>query len=104
MDSLSRDLLIMKDCGVLMPTAFTPNSDGLNDVIKPNLSGVKGLKRFSIYNRHGQIVFSTTREDHGWDGTFNGTRLESGVFVWIVEYSLEDDSVRLQKGTLTLIR
>jgi gliding motility-associated-like protein len=103
-DSLTKDLLVMKDCGVLMPTAFTPNSDGLNDVIKPNLSGVKGLKRYTVYNRNGQIVFSTIREDHGWDGTLNGSRLESGVFVWIVEYYLDDDTVRIQKGTLTLIR
>ncbi len=103
-DSLKMDLVIMKDCGVLMPTAFTPNNDGLNDVIRPNLSGVKGLKRFTIYNRNGQVVFSTTREDHGWDGTYNGMKLESAVFVWIVEYTRDDDSVQMQKGTLTLIR
>ena len=87
-----------------MPTGFTPNGDGLNDVIKPNVSGVKGLRRFAVYNRNGQVVFSTTREDHGWDGTYNGVRLESGVFVWLVEYMLDDDSVQVQKGTLTLIR
>ena len=103
-DTTQGNIVIMKDCGVLMPTAFTPNSDGLNDIIRPNLSGVKGLKRFTIYNRHGQIVFSTAREDHGWDGTLNGTKLESGVFVWIVEYYSDDDIVLVQKGTLTLIR
>ena len=103
-DSIQKDFIIMKDCGVLMPSAFTPNSDGLNDVIKPNLSGVKGLRRFTVYNRNGQIIFSTTRENHGWDGSYNGGKLESGVFVWIVEYLTDDDKSHIQKGTVTLIR
>lgn len=103
-DSLQKSVFIMKDCGVLMPSAFTPNRDGLNDVIKPSLSGVKGLKRFSVYNRNGQLLFSTTKENDGWDGNYNGIRLETAVFVWVVEYLTDDNKSHLQKGTFTLIR
>lgn len=103
-DSLQKNFYVMNDCGVLMPTAFTPNRDGLNDIIKPNLSGVKALKRFAVYNRNGQIVFTTTKENEGWDGTYNGVNLETAVFVWVVEYITSDDKSHLQKGMFTLIR
>ncbi len=103
-DSLQKNFYVVNDCGVLMPTAFTPNRDGLNDVIRPNLSGVKALKRFAVYNRNGQIVFTTTKESEGWDGTYNGVNLETAVFVWVVEYITSDDKSHLQKGTFTLIR
>ncbi|HEX7847177.1 MAG TPA: gliding motility-associated C-terminal domain-containing protein [Chitinophagaceae bacterium] len=99
-----KDIFVLKDCGVLMPSGFTPNNDGLNDLLKPNLSGVKGLKRFAVYNRHGQIVFSTVTEGVGWDGTHKGMKLDSGVYVWIVELITNDDKTQIQKGTITLIR
>jgi len=103
-DSTEKDILVMKDCGVLMPSAFTPNRDGLNDVIRPSLSGVKGLKRFTVYNRQGQVLFTTTKENEGWDGNYNGLKLETAVFVWVVEYFTDDNKTQLQKGTFTLIR
>jgi gliding motility-associated-like protein len=87
-----------------VPTAFTPNGDGLNDELIPHLGGTKGLKRFSVYNRNGSIVFSTTREGEGWDGTYKGIKLDSGVFVWILEYISGDDQPAIEKGTITLIR
>jgi gliding motility-associated-like protein len=103
-DSLQKIFYVMKDCGVLMPSGFTPNRDGLNDVIRPNLAGVKALKRFSVYNRSGQLVFSTTKENEGWDGSYNGLSLGTAVFVWVVEYITDDDQSHMQKGTFTLIK
>lgn len=103
-DSMQKNLYVMQDCGVLMPSAFTPNRDGLNDVIKPTLSGVKAIKKFVVYNRFGQIVFSTSKENEGWDGSYKGVSLDTAVFVWVVEYITNDDILQTQKGTFTLIK
>lgn len=89
---------------VFVPTAFTPNNDGLNDVVRPIAVGIRRINYFSIFNRWGQQVFTTTQNKRGWDGTINGRLQNNGVFVWMV--SAEDylgNSIFL-KGTVTLIR
>jgi gliding motility-associated-like protein len=97
-------MLVLKKPGVYLPSAFTPNNDGLNDVIKPYLVGMRSLKRFTIYNRNGNVVFSTTKQNEGWNGTYQGRQSEVGVYVWMVEYTGTDDKVLLQKGTISLVR
>ncbi len=103
-DSTRKAITVLKECGVIMPTAFTPNNDGLNDRLKPFLAGVQGLRRFTIYNRLGQVVFNTTSEGMGWDGTFRGVPLDPAVFVWTIEYFSNSGKAQIQKGTVTLIR
>ncbi|MBK5271337.1 MAG: gliding motility-associated C-terminal domain-containing protein, partial [Bacteroidia bacterium] len=103
-DSIQKTISVQENCLPYMPTAFTPNGDGLNDIVKPYLAGIKTLKRFAVYNRNGNIVFSTQKEGEGWDGTYKGTKLDPDVFVWMLEYITIDDRPAVQKGTLTLIR
>lgn len=89
---------------VFVPTGFTPNGDGLNDVVRPIAVGVKEIKYFRVYNRWGQMVFSTTTNGHGWDGRINGAPQASNVFVWMVgavDYTGKNITL---KGTVTLIR
>ncbi len=95
---------ILKEPGYYLPTAFTPNGDGLNDLARPYLIGMKGLKRFSIFNRWGNLVFHTVKEGEGWDGRYKGLPQEPGVFVWLLEYITPDDKVMTAKGTITVIR
>ncbi len=104
MDSIQKNISILENCSVYLPTAFTPNGDGLNDIIKPYLVGMKSLKRFAIYNRFGNIVFLTQKEGEGWDGTYKGIKLDPAVFIWMLEYIGNDDRLVIKKGTLTLIR
>ncbi|MBM3415479.1 MAG: T9SS type B sorting domain-containing protein [Bacteroidetes bacterium] len=89
---------------VFVPTAFTPNNDGLNDVIRPIAVGIRRILYFSVYNRWGERVFITTHNKHGWDGIHNGKPQASGVYVWML--SAEDYLGRplFLKGTVTLIR
>ncbi|MEJ7822743.1 MAG: T9SS type B sorting domain-containing protein [Chitinophagaceae bacterium] len=100
---------------VHVPSAFTPNGDGLNDFFYPiNIEDYPGAK-FWVYNRFGQVVFYSqgpaTREAYSWDGKFNGIPQGSAVFPWIVEipgcpsniYSASDGEGK-SKGTVTLIR
>jgi gliding motility-associated-like protein len=89
---------------VFVPTAFTPNGDGRNDVLKPIAAGMQRVEFFSIYNRWGQLVFSTAINGKGWDGTASGMPQGSGVFVWIVKAIDYTGTPYFQKGTVTLIR
>jgi len=89
---------------VFVPTAFTPNSDGKNDVIKPILAGIKELKYFRIFNRWGQLVFETQQDGVGWDGKVNGQTQGTYVFVWTVSAVDYLDQPYFSKGLVTLIR
>jgi gliding motility-associated-like protein len=89
---------------VFVPSAFTPNGDGLNDVIRPIAVGVRDIKYFRIFNRWGQMLFSTTVNQKGWDGKIKGTPQGSNVFVWMVSAIDYTGKPIFLKGTVTLIR
>lgn len=89
---------------VFVPTAFTPNGDGLNDVVKPIAVGIKRINFFSIYNRWGQLLFKTSINGHGWDGRIRGVPQSSNVFVWMVSAVDYLDKPLFLKGTVTLIK
>jgi gliding motility-associated-like protein len=86
-----------------IPSAFTPNGDGLNDVfrIPPGSSFV--LQQFAIYDRWGHIIFSTKDISQGWDGTMKGIPAASGSYVYHIKGSFNNEPVN-EKGTVTLIR
>ncbi len=89
---------------VFVPSAFTPNGDGLNDVIRPIAVGVQQIKYFRIFNRWGQLLFHTTTNEQGWDGKISGTPQGSNVFVWMVSAIDYLGKPIFLKGTVTLIR
>ncbi|SFP99915.1 PKD domain-containing protein [Parafilimonas terrae] len=89
---------------IFVPTGFTPNHDGLNDVEKPILVGIKSFKYFGVYNRWGQRVFFTEQQGKGWDGTWNGTPQPAGTYVFIALGTDYTNKEILRKGTFVLIR
>jgi len=89
---------------IFVPTAFTPNGDGRNDILKPTVAGLKQFSFFRIFNRYGQLVYTTSEVGKGWDGTLGGTQQPSGTYVFEaagVDYL--DHAIR-RKGTVVLIR
>jgi len=88
-----------------MPTAFTPNNDGLNDIFRIcNLHGQK-LVEFSVYNRWGQMIYHNESDPKkGWDGTFNGAPQDMGIYNYIYILSEPDGTNKIYKGDVTLIR
>ncbi len=92
------------DPDMYVPNAFTPNKDGLNDVIRPILLGIKELKYFRVYNRWGQMVFSTSAREKGWDGNFGGRPQEAGTYVWMAEGVTYTGITKQKKGYVVLIR
>ncbi len=96
---------VIKEVKVYVPTAFTPNNDGLNDFIKPIMMGIKELQYFRIYNRWGQVVYDYNHGDpQGWNGKIGGQLQTTGVYVWMFSAIGWDKKVHTQKGTLALIR
>ena len=96
----------LKGCGtgVFIPTAFTPNGDGKNDLFKAVLHGKVSSFKLEVYDRAGQLIFRTTNPDMGWNGAFKGVYYTSSVFVWQCSYQLEGEKPAYQKGTLALVR
>ena len=92
------------DPDLLVPTGFSPDKDGNNDVFRPILIGMKSLDAFRVYNRWGQLLFSITSVGVGWDGTFGGQPQGPGTYVWYAEGTNYLDKRIEKKGTVILIR
>jgi gliding motility-associated-like protein len=88
-----------------IPNAFTPNGDGLNDILKIiGNSGVKELKGFKIYSRSGNLVFETRDLSVGWDGRFKGNMLPSDIYYWTAVYVDRNDQTNSKTGTVLLLK
>ena len=86
------------------PTAFTPNSDRLNDVFKPSLGGDISEYKLTVYNRYGQIIFKSNQLNKGWDGTLNALQQPPGTYVWICNYTSPEGDRVMQKGKVVLCK
>lgn len=89
---------------IFVPTAFTPNGDGRNDVLKPICVGIRNLNYFRLYNRWGQLVFSTDAIGKGWDGLIDGKMQSTNTYVFMVQGVDYTGKRIFKKGTTTLIR
>lgn len=90
--------------GLLVPTAFTPNGDGVNDFFRILNTNIK-LLNFTIYNRWGEMVFSTADITEGWDGVYKDVPQAMSTFVWTCEYVITKTGKRKSaKGNVTLLR
>jgi gliding motility-associated-like protein len=94
----------VKQADIYVPTAFTPNGDGMNDHLRPIFMGIKELKYFRVFNRWGQLVYDRKTELPGWDGNVSGSPQGSQVVVWVIEGVGLDNRVIKKKGTSTLVR
>ncbi len=97
-------ITVFKGPEIYVPTAFTPNGDPHNNILKITAIGLKAFKYYRIFNRWGQLVFSTTNAEVGWDGFFKGKQQPAGTYVWSVEGVDYLGKVIQLKGTVILIR
>ena len=106
------DISVFIECEsvkILMPNAFTPNNDGLNDIYKPYNRGINLYLDFSIYNKMGQKIFEkknfTTNESNvGWDGTFKGKEQNTGTYIYIIQAVCDSGKPVTSKGSFLLLR
>lgn len=89
--------------GAQVPLAFSPNDDGNNDILYVYGGQIESIT-FDVYDRWGELVFSTKSQDKGWDGTFNGKKASSGVYVYKLRAVFTDGDVVNKNGDITLVR
>lgn len=98
---------IKRHCYLDIPNAFSPNGDGVNDYFFPKENITAGIARFTmkIFNRWGQQIFETINvAGRGWDGNFNGVEQEQGVYIYLIEATLENGTTERYQGNVTLIK
>jgi len=104
-DTVSKVLKVLDNCFIAVPSAFTPNGDGLNDYLYPNNALKTKDLEFKVFNRWGQAVFESHNWQEKWDGKIKGVLQQTGVYVWFLRYTHLDTGKKVfQKGTTTLIR
>jgi gliding motility-associated-like protein len=103
-----RDTILVnpKECmeGFYIPSAFTPDGDGKNDLFYPLVFGEVKDYHFTVFNRWGEKVFESKQLGKGWNGMTGSLRQDSNVFVWTCSYTLAGKERKLEKGSVMLIR
>ncbi len=101
--------VVCNNLNFFVPNTFSPNGDGRNDSFFPRGTGLFKIRKFTVFNRWGQVVFD--RKDFnpndanaGWDGTFKGQKASADVYIYLMEIVCENNSVIPVKGNVTLIR
>lgn len=102
-DSLVYEFVIIDSIQILLPNAFTPNGDGVNDVFRGVLRNFSDFE-FLIYDRWGGLVFTATSETFSWDGTQNGQALPAGVYPYILKAQGKNGRPYNRSGQIILIR
>ncbi len=87
-----------------LPNAFSPNGDGINDVFKMQVQGIITIKEWLIFNRYGQLIFSTTDIASGWDGKMKNANVPVGTYYWIVNAIDNNGKQIKQQGSVTVLR
>lgn len=106
---VSRDEIIVRtevcECSITMPNAFTPNADGIHDVLKPFINCVPASYQMLIFNRNGTLIFESNTTSLLWDGTFKGTPVPVGTYYYLVKVKGSSDKIAKEKsGTVLLLR
>lgn len=104
-------VFIRKERSVVVPTGFTPNSDGANDrlIVHGKSDMVTEVKLFQVFDRWGELIyqrenFNINDGNGGWDGTFKGEEMNAGVYVWNLVVQYVDGIEEALQGQTTLIR
>jgi gliding motility-associated-like protein len=89
---------------IFIPSAFSPNGDGKNDIFKIGSITFQKLLEFRVFNRWGEEVYSTTDPSKGWDGRFKGVPQEIGLYHYLIRVAYPDSKVETYKGDVTLVK
>ena len=88
---------------IYIPNAFTPNGDGLNDILLVYGYIIKELK-FTVFNQWGEKIFESSNQATGWNGTYKGRKQPSGVYMYVCQLTLKDGTTQVKKGSVNLVR
>lgn len=103
-DSAATTLTAEPCCTLLMPNAFSPNSDGINDVFGPVTNGHPKDYQFQVFNRWGERIFIGFKAEDKWDGTFRGKPAEEGIYFYQLNGTCVNGEKIHQKGDFVLVK
>ena len=89
---------------IFVPSAFSPNGDGKNDLLRPIGIGFRNINYFRVFNRWGQQMFYTTQFEEGWNGLWGGTPQDIGTYFWLLNMTDRFGNEQLVKGDAILLR
>jgi gliding motility-associated-like protein len=91
------------ECGdVFVPSGFSPNGDGFNEVLYPRGNCIVSLE-FKVFDRFGELVFESIDQNTGWDGTYKGKPVMPGVYVYYLSATVKGEILFIH-GDVTLVR
>tara|TARA_B110001469_G_C9648429_1_gene329370 strand:+ start:4109 stop:6886 length:2778 start_codon:yes stop_codon:yes gene_type:complete len=105
-DSICRDLYVKHELLVYVANTFTPNDDNINEIFIPSTEGLKeeGYK-FMIFNRWGQLIFTTNSKTEGWDGKFKGFIVKEDAYIFRIEGIIKENDEEYEKvGHVTVLK
>lgn len=103
------NIIVNKDIGIYIPSAFSPNEDGYNDLFYLQSKTPLNIKSFSVYNRWGANIYQvkdvmTNISSIGWDGNYKSDQVPEGVYAWFAEVLFPDDTIHMISGEVTVLR
>jgi len=101
--------VICNGANVFIPNTFSPNGDGVNDIFYPRGKGLFRIKTARVFSRWGEVVyeksdFTPNDASAGWDGTYKGQKLNTDVYVYVIEIMCDNNTVLTYKGNIALIK
>lgn len=96
--------LVDCECHMYLPTAFSPNGDGLNDELIIKTRCLLSSYQMEVYDRWGRQIFTSNDLNRGWDGTFQGQDVPNGSYPFIIRYTPEGRNPRVEKGVVNVLR
>ena len=100
---------ILKKNFIKVPTGFSPNNDGQNDILVVHGSKGTEILSFEIFDRWGERIFSSSNHpvndnSYGWDGYYRGEAMPSGNYIWQAKVKYADETTGVEKGAVSLLR
>jgi len=99
-----QEVWVFEQPDIYLPTAFTPNGDGVNDNFRPLYVNISSIKYFKIFDRRGNMLLQTADMNFAWNGTVKGKYYPMDTYTWIILAIDKDGKELFRKGNVTLIR
>lgn len=102
-ESVSTTVCLISPVKIFVPTAFTPDGNGLNELFSPVLSFTPSTYRLIIRDKRGALIFESADPLESWNGTIGGNRLPEDIYFWFLEATTPDGTAISRHGTVTII-
>jgi gliding motility-associated-like protein len=102
-DTITKPIRIREEHFIYIPNAFTPDGDRFNNFFEASTINIRSLS-ILVFNRWGEVVYSSESVDFKWDGSYNGTKVRDGVYVWKIEYETNEGEAFEINGHVTVLR